>query len=342
MMEFTGERYVPGYQGLEEIFVEHMSRYVFASGIARGRMVLDLGCGCGYGTHLLALAGAAHVLGIDSSDEAIEYARSTYRHPNLAFTVMDAHELGLPRTMELVTCFEMIEHVKDAPRMLGEVARILQETGILIISTPNKATYVAGGEGGKNPFHVREFDKDEFTRLLRSEFSSVLVFGQFWTEGMALSPHPPSHLSDSVPGAGLPGEDGTIERRQPPGEPPYFVAVCGSREATEKASTKMATAVTHSLETRYDRLKIAMKVLEHEFDKRGRWALQLDHEIHEKNDTIKLLQAELEALRCEFDERGLWARGLDGKVRQLEARISELKGDNARLRHALTAAGQRP
>ena len=117
-MEFTGERYVPGEQGLEELYVEHMSRYVFAGDIAVGRRVLDLGCGCGYGAHYMAIRGASLVVGIDSSEEAVDFAASHYSHPRLRFAVMDACGLSVRQGFDLVTCFEVIEHVSNAPGVL--------------------------------------------------------------------------------------------------------------------------------------------------------------------------------------------------------------------------------
>ena len=73
MAEFTGERVIPGQVDLD-LWNEHYARYLFATRLCRGKRVLDLGCGCGYGSALLAEA-AARVTGIDSAPEAIAYAR---------------------------------------------------------------------------------------------------------------------------------------------------------------------------------------------------------------------------------------------------------------------------
>ena len=206
-MEFTGERYVPGAAGQEELYIEHMSRYRFARGLAAGRRVLDVGSGCGYGTYHLAAGGAELTLGIDVSPEAVGFARCNYRHPHLCFAVMDASRLGLGDRFHLVTCFELIEHVEDAQAVLRGVHRVLDDSGVFVVSTPNKATYVAGGEDGKNPFHVREYYREEFEDLLGNVFHSVRVLGQHWVEGMALGPHPALAGCGEV-GAGRLPEDG--------------------------------------------------------------------------------------------------------------------------------------
>jgi SAM-dependent methyltransferase len=342
IMEFTGERYVPGTQGLEELYVEHMSRYVFASGLAPGRRVIDVGCGCGYGAHHLALAGAEHVIGIDNSPEAVGFARSNYRHPNLDFAVMDGHNLAVRPQVQLATCFEAIEHVADAPRLLREVKRILDGSGIFLVSTPNKATYAAGGEDGANPFHVTEYDLEEFAMLLTSEFAYVRIFGQFWSEGMILSPHPELLAGEAIGHVKLPDDGGGAGPQVPQGEPPYFIAACACRDVSEAVYSGLVPAVTHCLQPRYDRLKDHLRRLEAEFDERGRWAQRLDEDNRKKDETIACLKGELEQLRTEFDARGTWAKGLDDKIGVLEERLGELVLENETLRQARAAGGDHP
>ena len=81
MAEFTGERVIPGQVDID-LLNEHMARYAFAARLARGKRALDAGCGAGYGSAELARA-ALSVVGIDSSPDAIEFARATYPMPNL-------------------------------------------------------------------------------------------------------------------------------------------------------------------------------------------------------------------------------------------------------------------
>ena len=60
-LTFTGERFVPGIEG--EIVYEHVHRYAFARRYAAGRRVLDVACGEGYGSAILAET-AASVTGV--------------------------------------------------------------------------------------------------------------------------------------------------------------------------------------------------------------------------------------------------------------------------------------
>ena len=340
-MEFTGERYVPGAAGQEELYIEHMSRYQFVRGLANGQRVLDVGSGCGYGTHHLATGGAELALGIDKSIEAVEFSRCNYRHPNLSFAVMDAERLSLADRFGLVTCFELIEHVEDAHAVLEGVYQVLDSSGVFVVSTPNKATYVAGGEGGENPFHVREYCGEEFEGLLRGTFPAVRILGQHWVEGTALCAHLDVERCNEVRAARLPAEDGTSACAAADtaatstfahgGEPPYFIALCAKQAILDDITPRLEPLAFYYRAVRYERLKEATLQLEREFDQRGQWAQQLDRENNSKDKTIRTLRCELEELRKEFDDRGRWAQRLNGELRQSGALVERLAEENRRL-----------
>jgi SAM-dependent methyltransferase len=157
------------------IFWEHVGRYRFAREMVRGKRVLDVACGEGYGAAALARAGAASVIGVDVSTEVCDHARRKY---GLDARAGDARAIPLPdRSIDLVVSFETIEHVDEPAAFVGECARVLVLEGILIVSTPNRPVY--SGEGKQNPFHRLEFDEREFVDLLASRFNSVRLYTQF-------------------------------------------------------------------------------------------------------------------------------------------------------------------
>jgi SAM-dependent methyltransferase len=173
-LEYTGERMVPE-RASGRTFWEHIGRYRFARDFVRGKRVLDVACGEGYGAAALAKAGAASVVGVDLSVAACEHARRKY---GLDARPGDALDLPLPdRSIDLVVSFETIEHVADPAAFLAECARVLTPDGTLIVSTPNRPVYSA--EGAHNPFHRVECDEREFGELLRPRFESVRLFTQF-------------------------------------------------------------------------------------------------------------------------------------------------------------------
>src|SRR3989338_4180848 len=110
-MIYTGERLIPSkFSNNSQLYIEHMSRYMFASDYVKDRTVLDAGCGCGYGSaHLSQFA--RKVIGIDISKEAIDYCNSNYTGNNINFKQMSCYDLGFPQgSFDVVVSFEVIEH----------------------------------------------------------------------------------------------------------------------------------------------------------------------------------------------------------------------------------------
>ena len=153
----------------------HLKRYAFAAPRCRGREVLDLACGTGYGSYYLA-EQARHVLGVDASAEAIAYARGRYRRENVAFEVMDAERLAIDdRAFDVVCSFETIEHLPDREAYLREVRRVLRDDGTYVVSTPRADRT---DDHPENPFHHVEYDLDDFRALLGRHFDQVDLYGQ--------------------------------------------------------------------------------------------------------------------------------------------------------------------
>lgn len=155
----------------------HIARYRFATHYVHGKRTLDVACGVGYGSCLLARAGASQVTGVHISEEAIGFARRQYSGENLAYRVGSAYDLSAFRGVDFVVSFETIEHV-DKPRLfLDQIVAALKDDGVLVVSTPNR---VGGCLSDKpsNPFHVREWSDREFLGLVSAYFEDVALFGQ--------------------------------------------------------------------------------------------------------------------------------------------------------------------
>ncbi len=171
-MPFTGERYVPALGG--QIKYEHLHRYCLALDWAKGKVVLDVASGEGYGSLILARV-ATKVVGIDLSRECIRYATQRYqdRH-NLTFAAGSCGELPLQdNSVDLVTSFETIEHHDRHQDMLNEIKRVLKPEGVLLLSSPNRPVY-SEGPTPHNPYHVKELDWNELNELLTARFRSVV------------------------------------------------------------------------------------------------------------------------------------------------------------------------
>lgn len=106
--------------------------------LAGAEAVLDVGCGDGKITAELARAvPEGFVLGIDNSEDFIEYARSHYppeQFPNLRFEVMDARRLACERHFDVIFSNAVLHWVDDHPAFLVGCARLLNPGGRLVVS----------------------------------------------------------------------------------------------------------------------------------------------------------------------------------------------------------------
>jgi O-antigen biosynthesis protein len=164
------------------LYAGHRARYGFAAPAAAGMRVLDVGCGEGYGAAELARR-ASEVLALDYSPAAIAHAREKYQLPNLRFEVMDALELdkGLFTGFDLVTCFEVIEHIEDDGRLMSGLARALRAGGQLYLSTPNRLVdelYESVGGHDTTVYHINLMTPRALRALARRHFDSVALYGQ--------------------------------------------------------------------------------------------------------------------------------------------------------------------
>lgn len=158
---------------------EHIHRYnVALSYINPSDVVLDIACGTGFGTDIIAGKTSGQVTGGDIAAEAIEECRGRWNKPNLAFKVLDGTKLDFPDNyFDKIVSFETIEHTTRYKEMAAEFARVLKPGGILILSTPNRA--VSSPDGIiVNPYHTQEFTCDELGDILRAVFPAVEQAGQ--------------------------------------------------------------------------------------------------------------------------------------------------------------------
>jgi len=185
MLEWTGERFLPWLEQ-SSIAYEHLHRYAYASMFVRGKHVLDLASGEGYGSKMMSDI-AASVIGVDIDDKAVEHARSRYGSANLQFLKGSISGVPIPEdhSFDVIVCFEAIEHIEDHDPLLREVKRLLKADGIFIVSTPNKLTYHDEARD-ENPFHMKELYFEEFQKLLTGYFRHVSFLGQ--------RIHPSSHI----------------------------------------------------------------------------------------------------------------------------------------------------
>jgi SAM-dependent methyltransferase len=169
----SGER-VPA-ESHNTLYLELLSAYDRARTLVQDGVILDIGCGAGYGSDLLAGPGRT-VIGIDYEPAVARSAAGRYRRPGLSFANMDGAHLGIrEQSVDLICAFQVIEHLRDQDRFVRNLAATLRPGGVALLSTPNALVH----RGPRNPFHVRELTPDEFRVLLVKYFEHVRLAGQF-------------------------------------------------------------------------------------------------------------------------------------------------------------------
>jgi len=173
-LALTGERTLPDVPEENYWYRRHVAVYEWIAERCAGMRVVDLACGEGYGSDLLARS-AAEVIGVDANPEAHEHARLRYQRPNLSFRRALVEEFDEP--CDVVVFLQTIEHIHQPERLLERIAAIAP---VAYISTPNRLTLAPpGAEKSDNPWHLREYDAAQYRELLEPHFERVELLGLF-------------------------------------------------------------------------------------------------------------------------------------------------------------------
>lgn len=159
---------------------EHVHRYQEAlKYIKNTDKVLDIACGTGFGTAIIASATKNEVVGGDLDPESIALCTKSWSKPNLNFKVIDGTAIAFDNHyFDVIVSFETLEHTTQYKKMLSEFKRVLKPNGILILSTPNQKLTSPNGVIF-NPYHTQEFHYEELQALLNAVFKNVELLGQY-------------------------------------------------------------------------------------------------------------------------------------------------------------------
>lgn len=164
-LPWTGERMVPfASDTATELY--HWQRYLFFRPWYSDARVIDAASGEGYGTNYASLFAQSST-GIDLSSEAVDHARTRYRHAT--FQVADVCSADYSEA-DLITSFETIEHLPDPYLFLKALSAC---KGRIVISTPNRKTHSPGNQLDDkplNPFHTVEWTPLEFADVINEAF----------------------------------------------------------------------------------------------------------------------------------------------------------------------------
>lgn len=295
-MEFTGERFLPEMDIDSEIAIFHYQRYQSMVKICTDKIVLDIACGEGYGTHLLASTAKA-VYGVDIDGATVAEAVKKYKRNNLAYAQGTVENLEFQDAMfDIVISFETIEHIDASiqKKFIKEVRRVLKKDGLFVISSPDKHNY-SEIPAFTNKFHVHELYYDEFAGLLKSEFQCIEAYYQgrmcnsyIFSPGKSIAQiHTEIKLRDA-----------DITQAE------YIIAVCANREITEDIKSVVCDA-------------------NNQYYKMNRELIQLKKVLGSPGDIIQQKENYIIEQRGMIESKDARIREINGIVEQKENYIQE-------------------
>lgn len=195
------------------IACEHLHRYELAGELLASARTLDLCCGSGYGSAILAEAGGS-VHGVDNDAGTIDIAQATVgRETGATFEAADALAVlrrDLAGQFDAIVCFEGLEHLPDVEAALTELRRHAAAGVRLVLSVPNSRAFEE-----VNDFHASNFGWDE-AREAFGAFENAIQLRQVLAEGSLIQGEADGTLDARLVG---------LERAEPEWANHYLVAV---------------------------------------------------------------------------------------------------------------------
>lgn len=192
-LALTGERTLPDVPEENYWFRRHLVVYEWIRARVGGEKVVDMACGEGYGSAVLART-AREVVGVDANPEAHEHARLRYHAPGLRFERDMVETFAEP--CDAVVLLQTIEHVQDPDAVLEHFKRLVGPEGLVVLSTPNLLTLAPeGAEKSENPWHLKEYRPEEFRALCEAHFERVELHGLFHARKLAAHAWALEHLA---------------------------------------------------------------------------------------------------------------------------------------------------
>ncbi len=161
--------------------IDHFQRYSFVQKYIKSTdKVLDIACGVGYGTALMAQK-AAFAVGVDINKPSINFANNIFQKDNLKYICSDANTFEWQEKFDKVISFETIEHIEEDELFLSKLKDCMKDEGTLICSVPNETIFPFNPK--ITPFHIKHYTVESLNQLLISNgFKIEEIYFQYENE----------------------------------------------------------------------------------------------------------------------------------------------------------------
>src|SRR5208283_3667280 len=186
----------------------------------------------------------------------------------------------------------------------------------LVVSTPNKLYYTESrGPDGANPFHVHEFDFEEFRAELTAVFPHVSLFLENHVEGFTFQPQEAGSTAEVRVDTGDPAPDDSH----------FFVAVCANRPQLGNPTFVYVPRAANVLRERERHIAL----LERELGTKDQWLDKAVRDLAEFDREHRKLMAMYLAIQEELERAHEWAASLNREMEARGARVVELQEEMA-------------
>lgn len=175
-LTFGGERVTHLYPN--DCYYAHLSIYYFALKYIKNKTVLDAGSGSGYGADYLVKNGAKSVIGIDISDDAINFCQNYFKSDNLQYKQMDLQNITgfTPHNFDVIFSSNALEHVPEVNKFFKSAWELLKNNGTLIIAVPPVVDELSKQGNIINPYHLNIWTPRQWYHILEHYFDEVQCY----------------------------------------------------------------------------------------------------------------------------------------------------------------------
>ncbi len=184
-----GTRFEKGFYLKRKMEIKILKKMIKLCKPNSKKKIADIGCGEGF--LLREIIAGEKIVGIEISTTALKRAKKILKPRNDIYLIQgDAQKLPIPSDyFDIILCSEMLEHVPDTRIVLNEFNRILNKSGILVVSIPNEKQVqklldisrkfgfsrliegVSTSENDQNEWHLQEASPEWLKDMSKDLFS---------------------------------------------------------------------------------------------------------------------------------------------------------------------------